>query len=106
MASVPSSTSSLEPMQAVVLQDPGHMFRNTPETPKGIKSQGTGIYCKDELGFHQKAGREDSGKACIILSGINLYSLSVIRKMKDMQCRIYSTNHELMLIAKPDHSHH
>lgn len=85
MASFPPSSSSLEPIQAVVLQDPGHVFRNTPETPIGIKSQGTGIRCKDELGFHQKTGREESGKACIILSGINLYSLPVIRKMKDMQ---------------------
>lgn len=85
MASFPPSSSSLEPIQVVVLQDPGHVFRNTPETPIGIKSQGTGICCKDELGFHQKTGREESGKACIILSGINLYSLPVIRKMKDMQ---------------------
>lgn len=71
------------------------VFRNIPEVPTGIRSQGTSVCCEDTLGFHQKTGEKESGKVCIILSGNNLHSLSVIR-MKAMQGRIYSTNHELM----------
>lgn len=57
---------------------------------------------------HYKTGEEKAEEVHIILSGSNLYSLSLIRKIKTVQdklfCTSYSANHELMLMAKPDHT--
>lgn len=53
---------------------------------------------------HHKTGEEEAREVHRILSGNNLYSLSVLRRIKAAQDRNYSTNHELMLMAPPDHT--
>lgn len=99
----PPSSNNVERMQACSPLGPRThvVVRNIPEAPTEIKSQRTGICCKDEQDFHQETGKEGSGEVSVILSGNNLYSLSVIKRNESYAGRIYSTNHALVWSTWP-----